>query len=227
MNRHARVAVWSAGVGVLALCIGATLFTEVIREQYWVWKLQSDDLAEVCEAERRLASFNSDRALRLVERLEARWGPVNDGLRCRWVLPPGPFEVGTRPYVTVEVENTLDESLEWGVLTEISWHIRQVGESYSVAPKFEVAEVVHSEVVAHRGRSFTTYRCGMDSGGRVRLLCRLPWTLRSPGRLAFRAHVDRKPGNWGVAFGRLISCPPVSIDFQDIDSTNAAPKADA
>ena len=163
----------------------------------------------------------------------AAWGAPKAGLRCRWLDVPGPVTVGSRPRVSVEVQNSLKEPILWDCTSEVSWGLAVVPTPASrpsgyTMPKFAVKmgagvrlakgkEVREALGVAGRlelkdGDRLPGYYY-FAPGASLILTGELPWALNESGEVLIASEVARYWPDGGRDYGEegRMLCPVLEL----------------
>ena len=160
------------------------------------------------------------------------WGEAKDGLRCRWVDPPGPVIAGSTPRVSVEVQNTASRPVLWQCRPEISWGLSIVSAPASrpsgyTMPGFSVKmgdgvrpvtaiEVREAFGVVKDENDYPGYYHLAPSASLI-LTAELPWAMNEPGKTFVALEVARYPltGSTEHGDGGRMSCPALELTVEE------------
>lgn len=160
------------------------------------------------------------------------WGEAVEGLRVRWVKSGEPVVAGTRPEVSVEVENASPDPILWNCNSEITWAVSWPDKSvlrggsyvnFRVRTGNGVRLATAQEVRREFGTGSPDLKGQDPMPGHYRLLpgCRLyltteyPRTLAEPGQAAIEAIVARRfplPGVELPTKEGYMTCPPLILE---------------
>jgi len=136
------------------------------------------------------------------------WGQPLDGLRCCWIPSTVPVRVGTKPMISMEVENTSDKPILWNCASGITLGVSQSEPAGGYAmPKFSV----HPSHGARLARP-DYYR--IEPTGRVVLTAECPWEMDKVGTAkiygtVFRVHPITD--NIDLEKETRVRCPPLIL----------------
>jgi hypothetical protein len=162
------------------------------------------------------------------ERYKTAWSDAIDGLRCRWVRSAESIVAGTAPTITVEVENVSSEEILWNCESGMTLGISVKGVSPAntmTMPKFRVrvgkgASPAYPSGAPTLGKDPDYFR--LEQGGRLKIVCALPWVLPGPGRYEVSAIVGRRMSKkWGPRIDKIV-CPALTLNA--VAETNEPPK---
>ncbi len=167
------------------------------------------------------------------------WGKPLDGLRCRWIPSAMPVRVGTKPMISMEVENTSNKPILWNCASEITLGLSKSAPPSGYAmPKFSLRLGQHARL-ATAGEVREQFGIGwpdrkdadpapdyyrLEPTGRVVLTAECPWEVDKVGPakiygIVFRVHPITD--NVYPAEKTEVRCPPLILSVVGV--ATAAP----
>jgi len=189
----------------------------------------NESAAERATGLRRLGGYDETERVLPDSRDPAGWGEPLDGLRCRLIPSTKPVPVGTKPMISMEVENTSDKPILWNCASEITLGLSKSAPPSGYAmPKFSVRPG-HRARLATAGEVREQFGIGwpdrkdedpapnyyrLEPKGRVVLTAECPWEVDKVGPakiygVVFRVHPFT--GMKHPAEKIEVRCPPLIL----------------